>query len=314
MTDKFTLSCGPLHAEVLAQGATLSRLRYVKRDLLLGFEDSANHANIPIFAGPLVGPIANRLANGQLVIDGKTYQMQCNENNRTTLHSGDSGLHAIHWTASDVTPTQITLKCVLEDGVGGLPGLRKFTATYRLTANALSLDITATTTQKTPMNIAHHPYWALDKTISDTKLWVAGDRYVEVDNANIPTGQTPKTEGTVLDFNTLRYLPRAKNIDHCVCLPGSKHMTPRHIVTLQASDGLCVDIDSTEAGLQVYDGAGLPQNATCASFPHALAPYAGVALEPQGWPDAPNHASFPDILLAPGDTYRQTTRYRISKR
>ncbi len=38
-----------------------------------------------------------------------------------------------------------------------------------------------------------------------------------------------------------------------------------------------------------------------------------IALEPQGWPDAPNNPSFPSISLAQGETYFQHTRYDLSK-
>jgi aldose 1-epimerase len=43
-----------------------------------------------------------------------------------------------------------------------------------------------------------------------------------------------------------------------------------------------------------------------------LQPFAGLALEPQNWPDAPNRSGFPSALLRAGEVYRQITRYRIS--
>lgn len=39
------------------------------------------------------------------------------------------------------------------------------------------------------------------------------------------------------------------------------------------------------------------------------APHAGLALETQSWPDAPNHPHFPDAILRPGQIYQETTRY-----
>lgn len=40
-------------------------------------------------------------------------------------------------------------------------------------------------------------------------------------------------------------------------------------------------------------------------------PFAGLCLEPQRYPDLPNHASFTDATLHPGETYRQVTEYRF---
>ena len=39
---------------------------------------------------------------------------------------------------------------------------------------------------------------------------------------------------------------------------------------------------------------------------------AGLALECQGFPDAPNQENFPSIRLNPGETYSATTRWIIS--
>ncbi|MCY4180721.1 MAG: hypothetical protein OXD48_10720 [Litoreibacter sp.] len=40
---------------------------------------------------------------------------------------------------------------------------------------------------------------------------------------------------------------------------------------------------------------------------------AGVALEPQIWPDAVNHTDFPNAILRPGEVYRQHTQFAFSK-
>ena len=39
--------------------------------------------------------------------------------------------------------------------------------------------------------------------------------------------------------------------------------------------------------------------------------YAGLALEPQIWPDSPNRPYFPQAVLWPGGLYRQVTEYRF---
>jgi aldose 1-epimerase len=40
--------------------------------------------------------------------------------------------------------------------------------------------------------------------------------------------------------------------------------------------------------------------------------YAGLPLEPQRFPDGPNHAHFPPSLLRPGDVSRQVSEFRFA--
>ncbi len=47
---------------------------------------------------------------------------------------------------------------------------------------------------------------------------------------------------------------------------------------------------------------------------HGNGPFAGICLEPQSWPDAPNNASFPSIDLAPGERYQQVSEFAFSQR
>ncbi|MEM1200847.1 MAG: galactose mutarotase, partial [Pseudomonadota bacterium] len=60
--------------------------------------------------------------------------------------------------------------------------------------------------------------------------------------------------------------------------------------------------------MQVYSGAHLPRRKGVLADGGDLAPFAALALEPQGWPDAPNRAHFPSILLPAGAEFAQKTR------
>ena len=41
-------------------------------------------------------------------------------------------------------------------------------------------------------------------------------------------------------------------------------------------------------------------------------PFAGLALEPQLWPDAPHHPKFPVAILHPGEVYLQKTEFKFN--
>ena len=68
-------------------------------------------------------------------------------------------------------------------------------------------------------------------------------------------------------------------------------------------------IETTEPGLQFYDGGQLPATGLDGQDGRKYRKNAGIALEAQGWPDAVNAATFPNSILRPEDTYTQKTRY-----
>ena len=75
--------------------------------------------------------------------------------------------------------------------------------------------------------------------------------------------------------------------------------------------GRRLEIQTTEPGLQLYSGNFLDGSlvgTSGRSYPQR----AGLALEPQHFPDSPHHESFPTTVLRPGRTFRSTTIYRLA--
>lgn len=68
--------------------------------------------------------------------------------------------------------------------------------------------------------------------------------------------------------------------------------------------GRQLEVLTTEPGLQVYMGNWIE-----GEFPHKA--HNAVALECQHYPDSPNQPAFPSTLLSPGETYHQTTVFRM---
>jgi aldose 1-epimerase len=59
--------------------------------------------------------------------------------------------------------------------------------------------------------------------------------------------------------------------------------------------------------IERFGSLGAVQGLAGASY----GPFAGIALEPQCWPDAPNRAWAHQVHLAPGDAYRQVSVFRF---
>ena len=315
MASPITLKNRHLSLQIHPLGAALIGVWVADHpdNLVLGFDDPGDHHRIPICAGHIVGPVANRIARGEVEIGGRLYQMPRNENGVTALHSGPEGLHRRLWDVMAQTDTALTLRCLLPDGACGLPGHREVSATYALDGNAYTLTLQATSDAPTVMNLAAHPYWTLDDRgrVDSHVLRVAADHYLPVDATNLPTGARAPVAGTVFDFTTPRPVPHDPALDVNFCLIGDGGLAPAARVT--GATGITLEIETTAPGLQVYNGSALPVMVTGLDRPGGLRPFGAIALEPQHFPNAPHHPDFPSILLHPGDMYRQVTRYTLSQ-
>lgn len=316
--DLVRLEGGALRAAILTRGAILQDLRLNghRPALTLGAPDLAAYEGPLSSFGAVIGPVANRIAGAAAVIDGETFRFQPDPGSGTLLHSGATGTHLRHWQIAEADAASVTLTQILPDGLGGFPGHRMLTARYAVDGNALTLTLTATTDRPTLMNMAHHGYWNL----GDRPDWgghtlrIAASEVLEADTAILPTGRRLPVAGTGFDFRAPRKITPGltARLDHNFCLSRARRALTQ-VLWLDGPDGVSMDLSTTEPGLQIFDGAPIGSG----SFPgHSGAPYGaypGLAIEPQFWPDAPNHPGFPSILLRPGEDWRQETVWRFSR-
>jgi aldose 1-epimerase len=300
--DKIALSHGALSVDILTIGAVLHsvRLKGVRHDLTIGQGSVADCQGDLRYHGSLIAPVANRITGAAAMIAGQTHRFEANQDNRITLHSGKAGTHLKVWHPTDISATHATLTLSLPDGEGGFPGNRHLTATYSLHDTAtLRLDIQATTDAPTIFNAVNHSYWNLDGTPdwSGHTLRIAADRYLPGTPAFTPTGDIADTKGSPYDFTAARPItPANPPLDTCFCLSDGRGPL-RDVLWLTGETGITMTVATTEPGIQVYD------NRTT---------YRGLAIEPQLWPDAPNHPGFPAIDLTPDAPYHQTSEWRFT--
>lgn len=316
--DIVRLRRGQLSLSLLTLGAVLQdvRLAGAPWSLTLGSAQIAAYDHGPMgYNGAIVGPVANRIAGAKAVLDGRMLQFEANEKGKTCLHGGSSGLATRVWQVADAGPAHLTLRIVLADGVGGFPGNRVIDAAFVLgDAADLTLTLSATTDRPTLMNLTNHSYWSLDGK-ADTAghvLRVAADHYLAVDEDLIPVGPPEPVDGTRFDLRAGRTLDLTEGFDHNWCLAPARRPLS-FAAELTGVSGVRMVLETTEPGLQIYDAARM---ATAPHPGHAGQPYgphAGIALETQGWPDAPNRPDFPPVRLEPGQGHAQVTRWRFSR-
>lgn len=309
-----TLSNGKLQARVLTLGAIVQDLRLASRPtgLVLGYERIAPYLTSPgRYVGGIVGRFANRIGNASFTLDGQTHQLDRNFLDRHILHGGSDGIDLHLWDIRDHGESHVTLALTLPDGHMGFPSALEIVATIALEGMALSFDISATSDGPTVCNLAHHGYFNLDGggDVRNHRLQIAAEHYLPVDSDLIPTGELAPVAGTVFDFRAEREIGTAP-YDHNFCL--SPERAPlRAVAKLTGTKGLSLTVETTEAGLQIYDArhfSGDPARPETGPAAHA-----GLAMETQNWPDAPNKPQFPDAVLRKGETYRNQTRFVLSE-
>ena len=246
---------------------------------------------------------------------GTSYGLSANEAGRTCLHGGSTGMATRVWEIADAGPHHLTLRLSLADGDGGFPGNRVCDAAFVLGADAdLTLTLRATTDAPTLMNRTTHRFWSLDgrATTAGHSLRVAADHYLAVDGDRIPVGAPQAVAGTRFDLQTGGVPELNAGYDHNWCLAPARRPLS-FAAELTGLSGVRLVMETTEPGLQIYDGARMD---TAPHLGHSGQPYganAGIALEAQGWPDAPNRPDFPAVRLDPGQAHEQVTRWRFSR-
>lgn len=314
--ERVTIRGGGLTANVLTYGAVIQDLRLDGHEmpLVLGFDSFAPYLTHSPYFGATAGRYANRIRDGHLELDGQTYQLDRNFMGKHLLHGGVGGMGKRVWRFDDVREDRVKLSITLPDGDMGFPGKLDAWITFALLPDGfLDIQMEAETDAPTLCNLAHHSYFTLGgETISDHLLKIDADSYLPVDDELIPTGEVRPVAGSGFDFREFAPIRQAHPVDHNYCLAAARGPI-RPVAWLRNPDnGMNMELRTTEPGLQVYDGAKINVDLPgLAGRP--MRAHAGLALEPQIWPDAIHHDAFPQAVLRPGERYRQHTQYVFSK-
>lgn len=309
------LSGGGLRASVLTYGAIVQDLRLdgVAHPLVLGAETLSPYLDQMQYFGAIVGRYANRLRGARVRAGGRDWALDRNWLGAHVLHGGRGGLSAQVWQIAESRSDRVTLTHCSAHGDMGFPGQMQITAQISLDPDtALRVEIRATSDHATPCSLCHHGYFALDDsgTIGGHKLQIMADSYLPVDDQTLPTGQIAPVAGTAFDFRAPRPVGR-QAIDHNFCLSTAR-LPLRPVATL-SSASLALQVETTEPGLQVFTAPHLPEQGLTGLDGRRYGPFAGIALEAQAWPDAPNQPHFPPAMLHPGAVYHHLTRYRFTR-
>ena len=319
---RVTIQGGGLTANILNWGAVIQDLRLSGHSapLVLGFEDFRFYPVHSPYFGAIAGRYANRISGGRFTIDGKTYQTDLNFLGKHTLHGGGAAMGQQLWALKESGADFVTLTYHARDGEMGFPGNLLVTCTYRvMPPGRLVVELTAETDAPTVCNLAAHSYFNLDdggqSDVLGHLMRIDADTYLPVDAELIPTGEVLPVSGTEFDFRAIRPVSKGdvslyKPYDINFCLSDERKPLRWVASARGAQSAVEMEVWTTEVGVQFYDGANVGRDVPGLNGV-TYGPHAGLCLEPQFWPDAPNQPNFPSSVLRPDAPYAQTTEYRF---
>lgn len=298
-------------------------------DVVLGFDTVKGYLKDSPYFGALIGRYGNRIAKGRFTLGGVTYKLPIN-NAPNSLHGGTIGFDKKIWKSRPLrlkSGVGLDLRLSSPDGDQGYPGSVSTRVVYELTnSNELRLNYYATSSKPTPFNPTHHSYFNLkgagNGDVLDHVIKFNCSRFTPVDSTLIPTGVLQPVKNTAFDFTVPHsigerieapntQLKYGAGYDHNFVVNGPRGVLRMAAHVEEPMTGRMMDVYTTEKGIQLYT-ANYLDGKLKGKGGKVYARRGAFCLETQDFPDAPNHPSFPNSILRPGKTYRQTTIYRFS--
>ena len=279
------------------------------------------------FLSTLIGRYGNRICKGKFTMNDKEYSLAVN-NGPNHLHGGPTGFHARVWDAEQINGHELVLRYISAYYEEGFPGELNMTVKYSLTDdNELVIDYRGTTNKKTVVNMTSHGFFSLAGIANPTPsamnviCQINADFFIPIDENSIPTGEILKVEGTPFDFRTPTPVgeridadcPQIKNgagYDHCFVL--NKHEVGELSFAakiVEPESGRTMEVYTTEPGVQFYSDNWA--DGYKGQFGATFGRRSALCFEAQHFPDSPNRAHFPSVILRPGEVYKQKTIYKF---
>lgn len=325
-----------MEVEIIEFGAIVSSIIVPDKDgeyddIVLGYDKLEDWQNDSYYFGATIGRVSNRMGGAQFSLGDETYDLAPNtlpDFGKNHLHGGVKGFNKVLWSGTEISRDKeagVRLEYLSKDMEEGYPGNLNCIVEYTLGKdNSLVIKYEASTDEVTIVNFTHHSYFNLsgagNSNILDHLIMINADRYTPADNDLIPVGEIAEVEGLPVDFTAERSIgsrfdemqfEKFKGYDLNYVLNHSNEGALDLAATVRdISSGRIMEVFTTQPCMHFYTSnflAGEPGKSGI-HYPQ----YGAFCLEPQGYPDAPNHENFQSIQLKPGETYSQEIVHRFT--
>lgn len=292
------------------------------QDVCLGYDRIEDYEASNTYFGALVGRSGNRIEHGELLLNGKVYQLTKNVGGNH-LHGGARGFDKRVWDA-EIQNGALKLELLSPDEEEGYPGNLKVTVTYSLEENnAFTIQYRGCADTDTIFNPLSHSYFNLNGhnsgTVLEHLLKINGPSITEKSSDRAINGEFLPVAGTPLDFQTSRKIGQGIDAPHPqlqYCSGYDHNYVLNNLGAFRCAavlegdqSGIRMEIVTDRPGLQLYTGNGL--NDVKGKDATVYVRRSGVCLEPQCLPDAVHFPHFPSPVLKKGHTFQSLTTYRF---
>ncbi|CAM3588841.1 aldose epimerase family protein [Flavobacterium chungbukense] len=309
-----------MKVQIINYGATITSIQIPVNgkltDIVLGFDnleaylESYNLPSAPYF-GTTVGRYAGRIHKASFSLDDIEFKLDEN-NNGNALHGGDMGFGRKIWNVASVISGEnpsVTFSLLSEHLDEGFPGEMTVYLTYTLTEeNELKLEYKATSIEDTVINLTHHSYFNLDghdTNVLKQQMFIKSDKILETNSDNIPTGNYTDLTNHDFDFRTPKNCPFP--IDNSFVVNSNTEIVAQ-LISLK--NNLRMSVYTDQPSVHIYVGGNCFGKLKGKENVDYNA-QSGICFETQNFPDAPNHAHFPNAVLKKGEEYTQKTLYKF---
>lgn len=329
----FTLKNDKIKAQVTNLGATIVSVVLQDKnendtDVILGYDTSEEYYKNNFFFGAVIGRSGNRIDKGCFELNGKTYQLDINDNDNN-LHSGLNGFDKRTWEVERVGDDSVTFSLKDADLEQGYPGNFDVCITYTLTEEgSLVLHYEGTCDQDTVANMTNHVYFNLgghgSGTILNHEMTMLTSKYTPIrDYQAIPTGEIASVEGTPMDFTTTHVigeridddfaqLTYVGGYDHNYVIKQDKGTVEKFAEVYNPKTGICLEAFTDLPAFQFYAGNFITPHKGKGGADYDKR--GGFCLESQFIPNSINQEGFAKPILKAGEKYDTMTTYRFSVR
>ncbi|MGH7975154.1 MAG: galactose-1-epimerase, partial [Limisphaerales bacterium] len=153
--------------------------------------------------------------------------------------------------------------------------------------------------------------------------YINANKFTPTDDTSIPTGELRPVAGTPFDFRTPHAIGEFINDTNNEQIRFAHGYDDNWVLNKPAgklglaarvyepTTGRQLEVFTTAPGMQFYTGNFLDGSIT-GKYGQVYQTRDAFAMEPQFFPDSPNHPNFPSAELKPGETYRNTIIYKFS--
>lgn len=309
-----------IQATLSCYGAHLVSLIYkpLNRECVCGFDNIKDLKSQTFYLGACVGRVANRIKDGQFMLNENQIQLDIN-NGSNHLHGGKDGFNQKLFSCTKVNEDTLIAKLFDAEKTNSYPGDINFELSFQCVDASLLIKMKASTTKDTLFDPTLHTYFNLNEnkrtSVLNHKIQLNADVFYGLDASgcternliNVTSLFNPREYTSISAILKQRnsQLERAKGIDHYY---HKKDIRDPFFANCKVND-LSLRVETSHVGAHIYSGNYLEStSALSASF---LQENGGVCFETHHIPNSINFERASAPILNKNKIYTSWTSYNF---